>query len=152
MFALTQRSGQTIASLDVHLLVATRKEERCSSLIDEALGGRNVRRIALTFHPIDRKARSITRKLLNVIFSKLPTHWEGFYLARLGQRLLKTFISTIWKNTLKSSFLAYFLEYKYIPEKMIINATRDKENLEINECLELVYICSFKLPDKNFFI
>lgn len=35
---------------------------------------------------------------------------------------------------------------------MIINATRDKENLEINECLELVYICSFKLPDKNFFI
>lgn len=56
----------------------------CSSLIDEALGGRNVRRIALTFHPIDRKARSITRKLLNVIFSKLPTRWEGFYLARLG--------------------------------------------------------------------
>lgn len=50
--------GQTIASLDAHLLVATRKGEASlySNLIDEALGGQNIRRITLTFHSIDQTA------------------------------------------------------------------------------------------------
>lgn len=111
---LMQRKGQTIASLDTHLLIVMRKEETSlySNLIDEALIKID-RHIALAFQPIERKDRH--KKALKYRISQVSSRWEGFYLARLEyRRWNETVINIIYtvliytENTLKSLLGSFF--------------------------------------------
>lgn len=111
-YSLWRNERQTIASLDVHLLIAIREGEVSyySNLIDEVLGNQNIRHIALTFHPLDQKAWH--KKALKCrIFSKLPSSWKGFYLASL--ELNKTIINTICEKTLSFSKYKDILKNSY---------------------------------------